>query len=132
MPKANRTRGSARNKKKNSSAPALDIRSIKRRRHDVIDQCLQEIDNLPINQTTGRIFRGSMKKICDEYMANNAWLTLDSIHSKQKRNNKQNELRVVPVLGGVFRDTSGLYCGTEKYYFSIVLSTSSTYVVYLN
>lgn len=37
-----------------------------------------------------------MKKICDEYMANNAWLTLDSIHSKRKRNNKQNELN--PML----------------------------------
>ena len=35
----------------------------------------------------------------------------------QRKADISKEPGVVPVLGGVFRDTSGLYYGTEKYYF---------------
>ena len=60
----------------------------KARADKIIFEIMKELDDLPINPETGSIYRGSAKKVLDEYLVLHYWLTRDMIHSKRNKNSR--------------------------------------------
>ena len=77
--------------KKDAEAAVL----VRARKDRIIDDCLNEIDRLPIQPETNKIYRNSGKKIVDAYLKINHWLTKDMIKSKRKRRKKAPPIAVV-------------------------------------
>jgi len=77
--------------KKDAEAAGL----VRARKDRIIDDCLIEIDRLPINPETNKIYRNSGKKTVDAYLEINHWLTEDMIKSKRKRRKKAPPIAVV-------------------------------------
>ena len=60
----------------------------------VILAIIEELDNLPIDPKTGTAYRGSAKKIIDEYLEMHHWLTRFMILSKRKQMRRTAEAQV--------------------------------------
>ena len=66
----------------------LDSPEMRARAKKIILQCCDEIDSLPLDPKTGKVYRGSAQKVMNEFLAFNPWLTIDMIKSKRKRRKK--------------------------------------------
>ena len=64
----------------------------KARADKIITNIINEIDDLPINPETGKIYRGSAKVIIDECLEMHHWLSRDMIVSRRRRIQQAKEL----------------------------------------